>query len=84
MTKQRSNYVPVIRDKFLKSRPQLPKLMLHYNDQSKIRWDLAIMVLALINCLSIPFDISFEPPVHIAYYVFEGLVDLMFAVDLVL
>lgn len=42
------------------------------------------MVLALWNCISIPFDVSFEPNKYLIYEVFETFVDICFGLDIII
>jgi potassium voltage-gated channel Eag-related subfamily H protein 6 len=42
------------------------------------------MLLAIYNCISIPFNASFAPDPIIYYEIWEGLVDVCFAVDIVI
>ena len=41
------------------------------------------MVLALWNCISIPFDVSFEPDLPRVYEIFENIVDVCFGIDII-
>ena len=73
-----------MKEKFLKSQPRLPKFMLHHDDSRKIAWDLFVMMLALWNCVTIPYDVSFEPDKHTIFTILEVLVDIFFAIDICL
>ena len=42
------------------------------------------MLLAIYNCVSIPFDAAFSPEANLIYDIWEGCVDVAFAVDVVL
>ena len=47
-----------------------------------MRWDLYVMLLAIWNCILIPFDVAFEPERStLAQYV-EGFIDICFGVDI--
>ena len=39
------------------------RLLFHVNDKGRISWDLFVMVLAVFNCLSVPYLIAYEPEV---------------------
>ncbi len=58
--------------------------MLRHNQLIRLRWDLFVMLLAIYNCISIPFNASFAPDAVIYYEIWEGLVDICFAVDIVI
>jgi len=49
-----------------------------------MRWDIFVMVLALWNCISIPFDVSFEPEKYLIYELFETFVDICFGLDIII
>lgn len=36
--------------------------VIHQTDSIKLRWDLLIMILAVFNCITIPFKVAFKPP----------------------
>lgn len=60
-------------------------LMLRHDSKWKLRWDFFIIVLALWNSISIPLEVAFpEMPFfqETAYIVFGRIVDVLFAVDL--
>lgn len=54
------------------------------NDPIRVKWDLLIMTLTIINCFIVPFDVSFKP--HIFYEVWIQLlyliVDFIFMADI--
>ena len=49
-----------------------------------MNWDLYVMLLAVYNCMSIPFEVAFDPeePLYIA--IFNYVCDFSFAIDIVL
>jgi hypothetical protein len=47
-----------------------------------MNWDLFVMLLALYNCISIPFTVAFEPDTNDAFNGWERVVDVCFALDL--
>lgn len=47
-----------------------------------MRWDLLIMVLAIWNCIQVPYDIAFEYETPSALFVFNILVDFVFLTDI--
>lgn len=55
-----------------------------HNSSFRLNWDLFIMLLAIYNCISIPFDTAFEPEVTVFYTVFEVIIDILFAADVVI
>jgi hypothetical protein len=79
--KVQEEYVPTMKDKFMKHKMEV-RCMIHHNDNFRVRWDIFIMALALWNCLSIPFDVSFEPEMPLGYQIFEYFVDTCFIVDI--
>jgi hypothetical protein len=61
-------------------------LMLRYDSTWKLRWDFFIILLALWNSISIPLEVAFpEMPFfkETTYIVFGRIVDILFAVDLI-
>lgn len=42
------------------------------------------MILAIYNCISIPFNAAFTPESSVGYEIFESGVDLCFAIDILL
>jgi len=61
-------------------------LMLRHDSKWKLRWDFFIILLALWNSISIPLEVAFpEMPFFsaTAYLVFGRIVDILFAVDLI-
>ena len=59
---EQEEYIPTMKEKFLKNQLQIPKYTLRHNDNFRMRWDMYVMILAIWNCISIPFDVAFEPP----------------------
>ena len=49
-------------------------------------WDFFIIVIAIYNCFSIPFQISFEPPIFetIPFTILDNFTDLCFVIDIVI
>ena len=59
-------------------------MMLRHNNPFRLRWDLFVMLLAIYNCISIPFDAAFDPSANFWYDLFETTVDICFAVDILI
>lgn len=59
--------------------------MVRVNDPRKTNWDLVVIVLAIYNCFSIPFEIAFTPPVMegAGFYILNTGIDLTFLMDIV-
>ena len=55
-----------------------------HNSQFRLNWDLFIMLLAIYNCISIPFSSAFDPDTIIYYEIFETIIDVLFAVDVII
>jgi CRP-like cAMP-binding protein len=53
------------------------------NEQTRIRWDLFVMVLATWNCFTIPFNAAFRPVImeNIYFEIFNACIDILFMVD---
>jgi hypothetical protein len=49
-----------------------------------MRWDLYVMLLAIWNCISIPFTVSFDPDLNTLYKVSETFIDICFGLDIVI
>ena len=80
--KIQEEYVPTMKDKFMKHKINQVRCMIRHKDSFRVRWDIWVMALALWNCLSIPFDVAFEPVMPIGYVIFEYFVDLCFILDI--
>lgn len=62
------------------------RFIVYFNNYWRIRWDLLIIFLALWNCISIPLEVSFprmEFFSSIGYIVVGRVVDVLFAVDII-
>lgn len=81
---EQQEYVPTMKENFLKNQVQIPKWTLRHNDNFRMKWDMFVMLLALWNCISIPFDVAFEPEMHIIYTIFEHFIDFCFSLDIVI
>lgn len=59
--------------------------ILRLNDPRVSRWDMFIIILAIYNCFSIPFQTAFEPEIMESYgfLIFNTLIDLCFFLDIV-
>ena len=55
-----------------------------HNDNYRMKWDMFVMLLALWNCISIPFDVSFEPEMSATYAAFEQFIDICFGLDIII
>ena len=42
-----------------------------------------VMLLAFWNCISIPFDVAFEPPDDTTYIIIEYIIDVCFFIDII-
>ena len=71
-----------MKEKFLKNQLQIPKYTLRHNDNFRMKWDMYVMILAIWNCVSIPFDVAFDPETNIYYSLFEHFIDLCFVIDI--
>ena len=49
-----------------------------------MRWDLYVMLLALWNCISLPFEVAFEPEKTKLYEAGERFIDICFLIDIIL
>jgi hypothetical protein len=66
-------------------RKQNYKFMVRQNDPRKTLWDFFIIIVAIYNCFSIPFQIAFQPP-ELETATFEALnniIDLCFILDII-
>mmetsp|Transcript_22846 Transcript_22846/g.35164 ORF Transcript_22846/g.35164 Transcript_22846/m.35164 type:complete len:273 (-) Transcript_22846:87-905(-) len=80
---ENQEYVPTMKEKFMKSQTQIPKYLIRHNDDFRMKWDIFIMVLAIWNCIFIPFDVAFEPKMPQLYIFSESIVDFFFALDII-
>ena len=49
-----------------------------------MRWDLYVMLLAVWNCVSIPFEVAFDPDEPPVYVLINQICDISFAIDIIL
>lgn len=57
--------------------------MISQNDPNKTRWELFVIVLALYNAFSIPFELSFDPEMMRSsnFLIMNTFIDLLFGFD---
>ena len=58
--------------------------MISQNDPRKTQWELFVIVLALYNAFSIPFELSFDPVVMQGanFLILNTIIDIIFAMDI--
>ena len=58
--------------------------LIRINDYRKVYWDIFVINLAIYNCFSIPFEISFEPMVmeSVNFLIINSLIDFLFLTDI--
>ena len=54
----------------------------HPRGKFKIRWDLMIIFLTLLNCLQVPYEIAYGTSTNIYVIVIERLIDVVFIIDI--
>lgn len=71
-------------DKDQKKILQSTKWLIRGHSKCKLRWDLLIMVLAIINWFSIPIEVAFEPPAlrSVPAHFINMIIDILFFADL--
>ena len=57
---------------------------MRHNDNFRMKWDMYVMLLALWNCISIPFAVSFEPVTNTIYQASEHFIDICFGIDILI
>ena len=62
----------------------LAPLVVHHNARWRMNWDLYVMLLAVYNCMSIPFEVAFDPEEPLAYKILNYVCDFSFAIDIIL
>ena len=55
---------------------------MEHNNPWRVRWDLLIILFVFFNSITIPFDAAFEPDYALWYQLLEVLVDVCFAIDI--
>jgi len=73
-------FKPTMKERYTEER----RCILKHNSQFRLRWDLFIMLLAIYNCISIPFNAAFNPDANIFYDLFEISTDLLFGLDIII
>jgi len=50
-----------------------------------MRWDLLIIILALYNCVSIPFEVCYDSKftTHVLLTIYEYFIDVLFFLDII-
>jgi hypothetical protein len=58
--------------------------MVQYNDKSKMRWDMLIMILTFWNCYKIPLSVSFDEAFDTIFTeIINVTVDVFFLLDII-
>lgn len=67
------------------AKKKIGRCMCRHNQKAKMRWDLLIIILALYNCVSIPYEVGYESKFtdNIGLTVFEYFIDVLFFIDIV-
>lgn len=62
------------------------KWLIRMNSDFRVKWDLIVMGCAIWNCVSIPLELSFEPPIaqSIPWMIFNSFIDFLFLLDIFL
>ena len=61
--------------------------IISFRNKKKEKWDVLMIILAMINSFFIPLEMNFDFPVlfhSIIYIIFDNLIDFMFLADLIL
>ena len=60
--------------------------LIRMNSSFRIRWDLIVMLCAIWNWLTIPLELTFEPPFaeDTLYIIFNSFIDVLFTLDIIL
>ena len=53
-----------------------------FNDPYRTRWDALILLMAIYNCILIPFTIAFEPPKSFFIEILNYIIDVFFYIDI--
>ena len=61
----------------------IARFMLRHNQLFRMRWDLFVMLLAIYNCIMIPFTVAFQPNTGKSFNVWERFVDVCFGLDII-
>jgi hypothetical protein len=56
------------------------------NDNFKSKWDLMVIFCAVFNCYTIPYKVSFEPPImNTSFFtVLNLIIDIIFLIDILI
>jgi len=73
-----------MKENFLLKQTKVSKWLFRHNDNIKMKWDIFVILLAFYNCISIPFDVAFEPETPDTYLIFERIVDFCFGFDIII
>lgn len=68
------------------AKKKISRCMCRHNQKAKMRWDLMIILLALYNCLSIPYEVCYGSSFtdSVGLDVFEYTIDVLFYLDIVI
>ena len=69
-----------------KSKTHVPKYMWRHNNKLRMNWDLFIILLALYNCILIPFNVAFPSAIEqsVGQVLLDRTIDILFGLDLIL
>ena len=73
-------------DQFDIQQEKLGFLLFHHNSKFRMRWDLIVILLALYNCVSIPYEVAFKSSIyeHWAVDLLNYMIDIAFWLDIVM
>lgn len=62
------------------------RLLCRFQENNRVKWDLFIMLLAIFNCIQVPYTIAFleEGDGGIILFLLNQIIDLIFIADLIL
>jgi competence protein ComGF len=77
-------FKPTMKEKYLEEKKRKGKWIIKHNSHFRLRWDLFIMLLAIYNCISIPFNAAFAPEANVYYDIFDICTDFLFFLDIII
>lgn len=62
------------------------KYIISYKNNFRLRWDILVLILAIVNGIYIPLKLSFDPPEMntVLYKIFDYIVDFIFIADIII
>ena len=80
-----NEFVRTFERKEIEKKVIVPKYMWRHNNKIRMNWDLLVIMLALYNCVMIPFNVAFpDDNESLLMTIFNKIIDVLFGLDIAL